>query len=295
MNKVVSIVFIFILSILVIGLTGFLIFLLRNNQNINFNFNFSVPTYSEKLIDSREFDTIEDMVIDVTVGDILVEESNEDKISVELYSDYKREHSIEEKDNKIYVVLRDEKNNYSFGKKVDRVIVKIPSSYDHTIDSKLVTGDLDVGSFENMKLVFNGKTADVDINRVNSLQFTVNTGDIEIEDIRSLSGKVTTGDVEVTNVESLDVSFTTGDIELTNVSRELHINGITGDVKIENATIKKNSSISLTTGDVKVTSLKGAYIEADTSVGDTKVKNNDRKLETEIKVSVNVGDIKINQ
>lgn len=297
MNKTVSIIFIILLSIVTIFLTGFFVVLLKSGASISsFSFNIGMGGgNSETLVYSKEYEEIENLDIDFAIGDIYVEENSSNSIVIELYSDRENEkHSITEKDGTIYVVFNKDVKKVSFMEKNDRIIVKIPEDYAKKMNINMTTGDINGDDFENLELEVTLKTGDIEFGEAQSMKLDVQTGDIEVEKVLDFDGRLTTGDIDISTVENLKVKGTTGDIKINNVTRKINASLNVGDIKISKATISADSSIKLKTGDVKINTLKGAYIDASTNIGDTRVKNNDRLAENVITINTNIGDIRCN-
>ena len=72
MSKVLTIILIILLSILTIGLSIFLYFLLVNKSEFNWNFNFN--SMSTNLIEEKEINTMKDLDIKTNITDIIIEE-----------------------------------------------------------------------------------------------------------------------------------------------------------------------------------------------------------------------------
>ena len=294
MNKGVAITFIVILSILAIVLTGGFIFLLRSNFNWS-SFDFSLGSYSDKLVDSKTFTSAEEINVDTKAIDLFVEVSNDDNITVELYSDKEVDYSFTNEND--IVNLKAHINNYiSFGflSKSPRLVVKVPKEYaaKFTVDSKV--GDIHIASFESLKPTIKSTTGDIKIEKVEESTIDVGTGDVKITEAKVLNIKQGTGDIKVQDVDSIDINANTGDVKIQKVNNKMNIINGTGDIKIQDAFINENSSITNRTGDIKIQSLSGAYIEANNKVGDIKVNNNDRHLELTCTIHTNTGDISVN-
>lgn len=294
MNKGVAITFIVILSILAIVLTGGFIFLLRSNFNWS-SFDFSLGSYSDKLVDSKNFTSAEEINVDTKAIDLFVEVSNDENITVELYSDKEVDYSFTNEND--IVNLKAHINNYiSFGflSKSPRLVVKVPKEYaaKFTVDSKV--GDIHIASFESLKPTIKSTTGDIKIEKVEESTIDVGTGDVKITEVKVLNIKQGTGDIKVQDVDSIDINANTGDVKIQKVNNKMSIINGTGDIKIQDAIINENSSITNRTGDIKIQSLSGAYIEADNKVGDVKVNNNDRHLELTCTIHTNTGDISVN-
>ena len=293
MNKGVAITLIVILSIIAIALTGGFIFLLRGNFEWG-SFNLNFGSYSEKLVDSKTYESAEEINVDAKTIDVFVEESIDEKITVELYSDKEVEYSFTE--NEGVLNFKAHYKSFSFGlfNKSAKLVVKVPKTYDKkfSIDSK--TGDIHIASLENLTATIKATTGDVKITKINEATIDLGTGDVKVQEAKVLNVKQGTGDTKVDSVDYLDVNASTGDVKIQTVNNKVNITNTTGDIKIQTATITEDSNISNRTGDIKITSLTGAYVEADNNVGDTKVNNNDRKSELTIKIHTNTGDIRVN-
>ena len=67
-----------------------------------------------------------------------------------------------------------------------------------------------------------------------------------------------------------------------------------GDVKIDSLNLKENSSIHNSYGDIKIGSTNEIYINAKTSLGDTKINNNYQKSYVTLTIDNSCGDIRVN-
>ena len=292
MNKTVNIIIIVLLSIITVAVTGFFIYLMTGHS-FDWNFSFNFPKYSENLIESKEIDTISEINVDAKNTDVLIEKSTNNKIVVELYSDNTVEHKIEVNNNILYINFYEE-HVFNLFKKSDRILIKLPENYEDRLNIKLTTGDVKIGSFENLSPNINLGTGDIKAEKLKNLDVDATTGDIKINTLNMINCKHSTGDVKIEKVNIANVHSSTGDIKIQEVNQSMDITLTTGDVKINNANLKDNSNISLTTGDVKIAACSDVYIEASNSVGDIRVNNNDRMLEKTLKISGKIGDIKVN-
>ena len=294
MSKGVAITFIVLLSIIAIALTGGFIYLLNSNFDFT-SFNFSFDTYSSNLIESKTFESANEIYIDSSAIDVFVEESSDNKFIVELYAEKEIDHSFNLEDKKLNIVVKETHNSFSFFGKGKKLVVKIPREYEDefTIDSKV--GDIHITTFENLKPTIKNTTGDIKITKVKDATIEVNTGDIKVDDVSILNIKQGTGDTKVQTVDFIDITASTGDVRISTVNNKFNITNTTGDIKIQNATLTEDSNISNKTGDIKIESLSGAYIEASNKVGDIKVNNNDRKLDLTCTIHTNTGDIRVNE
>ena len=276
MNKTVTVILIILLSILTIAVTGMFILLIKGNINFNWSFNFG--GYSNKLIDSKEIETIKDINIDCDIADVFVEESSDNTIKIELYSEDSDNYYIKEEDNTINVKLYPKKKGFQLFGKIEKIIIKIPKDYNKNLKVNFTTGDFKIESFPNMRLDFKGST-----------------GDIKADKLKHISGEISTGDITIGSVDVFSAATDTGDIKIDSINKRVYAKTSTGDIKIGEVTVEEDSTIKTSAGDVKIDSLKGAFIESHTNTGDIRVNNNDRKLDNTITINTSTGDITVNQ
>ena len=291
MNKGFAVFLVVLLAIVGVGLTVGLILLLGKGFTFK---GFSFNSYSENLVEEKTIDNIKDLDIIANIADTFIEESDDNKIKIELYSEDPEEHSINEEEDIIKTVLKHKKVKFNFFSKQDKIVIKLPKDYNKKINTDFRTGDLNIESFENAEAFIKTTTGDVKIKKINNAEIELSTGDIEIDYVKDLKAKGTTGNIDVKEVDNIEVKITTGDVDIERVNNKVEIKTTTGDIKISEATINENSYIEGTTGNVKISKLTGAYIDASAKVGDTKINNNDRTLEHEIKIKTTTGDIKVN-
>lgn len=309
MNKGLTITLITLLSILLVGVIGGMIFLMNTNFDFS-NFNIGISSQSKKLVEEKEITNIKDFNIESEVADIYIENSESSTIKVELYSDDAKEYEITELNDQIKVVLK-EKSSFKLFKKTPVIKIYAPKTYNKLFTINERTGDIKISEFENADLDINLTTGDTEVKSINDVNIKFTTGDIEIRNannvkldgttgdievgkVKSLTSKITTGDVNVDIVDNIKTNIKTGDIEINTINNSCELTSTTGDIEINNATINKKSKITSGTGDVKIDRTKNCYVEAKTKIGDTKVNNNDRKSDIILTITSRVGDIKVN-
>ncbi len=270
MSKTSTIILVTLLSILVICLVASLFFLI----NGGFNFNFNIE--KAKLIDSKEFESINDLNIDTDTADIYIKTNSENMVKVELYSNDYKEESITNTTSSLNIVLKQKCRFFCFAKR-SKIYVYLPENYNNNMNIESTTGDIFVDDYAN---------SDINVK--------VTTGDILLKSIKNATISVTTGDVKISSVNDINATTTTGDVFIEKVNNYLNIKTTTGDIKINEANITKNSNIKATTGDVKIQNASNIYVEAKTTTGDIKTENNDRKSDIELTIKTTTGDIKVN-
>ena len=294
MNKSFAIFLVVLLSILAISITGGFIYLL--NHEFSFHFLVGGPHYSETLVEEKTIESLKDLNVISSSGDITVEHTSDNKIIVELYSDHAEEHYINEEENVVHIKLSNKAKRVGFNFKADRILIKLPENYDKNMIIDSNVGDIIIDEFAKSNVDIKSTTGNLKIKKIDTATIEGKTGDIKIEEVNTLTVSITTGDIKVDKVNNIEVKSTTGDIKIENITNQLTLTSGTGDIKINNAEIHEDSTIEGRTGDIKISNLSGAYVEANTRVGDTKVNNTeDRKSDILLKITNNTGDIKVNE
>lgn len=293
MKKGLTITLIIILSAVVIGLSGLLYFTITN-PNINI-FEFSATFgYSTNIIEEKEIDDIKDLNISTNIADVKIEEKDIDYIKVILYSNNAKSHSIIDNSNEIEISLIEKNKLVEIFNKTGNIKVYVPKDYSKVVKVNSNVGDIKIQNLNNASLVATSSVGDIKVQSIKDANINNKTGDVKITNVSTLVVKSGTGDIKVENVDRISSTLTTGDIKIGNVSNSLNLSSKTGDIRVENAYIKKDSKISSGIGDVKIKSIRGCYISGNTNIGDTKINNIDRKSDTVLNISSKVGDIKVN-
>lgn len=294
MNKALTIILIILLTIITIGLSVSLYFMINGKFNFKNLKNINFDNVSTTLVDSKEITTLKDLDIKTNVVDISIEENDTNTIKIELYSDYPKNYEITENENNIKVVLEEEKKaGFYVFKKVPKVKIFMPVNYSKNIIVNSTVGDVKIASFPNAILNAKLDVGDLKIKQIKNAKANLRIGDVKIERINTLTTVLKTGDIKIQNVNEIIAKVQTGDVKIDSINGYLNIKSTTGDVKIQDATINKNSKIESKVGDVKINNINGCYVNAKTNVGDTKVNNKERKSDIELTITNNIGDIKV--
>ncbi len=274
MNKGLTITLIVLLLTLVIGLIVGMVLVIK--KGIIFS-NFSFDSTSKTLIEAKELDNLKDLNIEFNILDIEIKPTEEETITIKLYSDNEKEHKIEETENTINILHKEVEHKINFFQKTPKLVIYLPSSYDKEINIEGDVGDIHLDKLPNTNIKVN-----------------LDVGDIKGESINTANIKLKTGDIKIEKINTLIADLQTGDIKSNEINNYLDINLKIGDVKLETVNLNENSKIELKTDDVKIQKTNEIYVETDTRIGDTKVQNNYRKAEIELTIKVDVGDIKVN-
>ena len=294
-NKTPKIILIVFLSILVIGLSVFFVNILTN-KNFRFgHFSFGHKV-SNELVFNQEYETVFDTIkIDSKSSDIEVKEGNESKVKVVIYGD-KDETNVEVVNNKLNI-KSNEKGciGFCFNMTIAKIEVYLPSSYSGNINIENNYGDVNIGNFDNLILYATLDAGDIKVDSLKTGKIKNSYGDIKISGYsKELNIDQDCGDVEVSEVDRIKLENNYGDINIGKVNEYLQIKEDCGDVEIASLNLKENSSIHNSYGDIKIGSTNEIYINAKTSLGDTKVNNNYQKSDVTLTIDNSCGDIRVN-
>ena len=273
-NKTLKIILIIFLSILVIGLSVFFVNILTNK-----NFRFGHFSFGHKVKSSN----------------IEIKEGNESKVKVVIYGD-KDETNVEIVNNKLNIKSNEKKCiGFCFNMTIAKIEVYLPSSYSGNINIENNYGDVNIGNFDNLILDAKLDAGDIKVDSLKSGKIKNSYGDIKILGYsKELEIDQDCGDVEVSEVDRIKLENNYGDIDIGKVNEYLQIKEDCGDVKIDSLNLKENSSIHNSYGDIKIGSTNEIYINAKTSLGDTKINNNYQKSDVTLTIDNSCGDIRIN-
>ncbi len=294
-NKTLKIILIIFLSLLVIGLSVFFVNILTNKDFRFGHFSFGHKV-SNELVFNQEYETIFDTIkIDSKSSDIEIKEGNESKVKVVIYGD-KDETNVEVVNNKLNIKSNEKKCiGFCFNMTIAKIEVYLPNGYSGNINIENNYGDVNIGNFDNLILDATLDAGDIKVDSLKSGKIKNSYGDIKILGYsKELEIDQDCGDVEVSEVDRIKLENNYGDINIGKVNEYLQIKEDCGDVKIDSLNLKENSSIHNSYGDIKIGSTNEIYINAKTSLGDTKINNNYQKSDVTLTIDNSCGDIRIN-
>lgn len=265
-NKALIITNIILLGCIIIGLLIFMIFGL--NGKITFWGG------ENELIEKLEFNDINNNVeVDVKSYDIEIIANSTDKIEVEVYGNEKTKGNVTISNNGS-LEIKQKRSTLCFGIcHSSKIIIKLPSSYQGKFNLNTISGDITSNmSFKNSNNVITSTSGNIKLLDIESGKITSTSGDIDINYLNNGKVKTTSGDIEVNNFDNGDITSTSGEIEIGNLTGFGDIETTSGDIRINRFEILGNTTISSTSGDIKIKLINEAYITADSISGDKDVK-----------------------
>ena len=295
-NKSLKIILIIFLSILAIGLSIFFAIVLTNKKFKFGHFHFGGHKVSNELVFNEEYDTIFDTIkIDSKSSDIEIKDGKSSKIKVIIYGD-KDETKVDTIDNKLSIKSNEKScTGFCFNMTIAKIEVYLPSSYSGNINITNNYGDIDIDKFDNLVLDAKLDAGDIKAESIKTGKIKNSYGNIKIYGYsENLDIEEDCGDVEISKVDRIKVENNYGDINIDKVNEYLQIAEDCGNIKIDSLELKENSTIKNSYGDIKIGSTNEIYIDAKTSLGDTKINNNYKKSDITLTIDNSCGDIKVN-
>jgi len=274
MNNTINILKIIILSLVAIILISVLVIFVKDERKFKFDFKAKPSKLVYDEVINEEFNKID---IDATSIDIKIEKSLDDTTNVKIY-DTDNESLNVGVNNNVLTIENKKKYNcfiFCFSKKREIVVTIPEKEYD---------------------LIINSKSSDIiSTTKLNNVNIKVTSGDIELQDVNSAKINVTSGDLSVEKINSIDLETRSGDATINSINEYLKIKTTSGDIKIKNLNIIKDSEIKVTSGDVKIDNvLSSVYFDTKVTSGDVKIGNNDRRADCELRIKTTLGDIRVN-
>lgn len=269
MIKGIKILLIVLLSFLVIGLLGVMIFFILGGS--------IGSKVSTKLVIEEKYNSDRDIYIDADAAEIEINTSDVEEIKVLVYSDEDIKNDIDSNDNNIKIKSIKKKQRFlTFNQKIAKIEIYIPANYNNNINIETRVGDINIDSILNGKIKIESDVGDIDIKEVNNLEIDANVGDVEIEKMGSAKIDIDVGDLEIDKVnEYMDISLNCGNLEIDKVK------------------LIKDSSIELDLGDIEINNISDVYIDAKTDIGDVNINKNYRDADITLKIENDTGDIDI--
>lgn len=298
MSKKSKIILITLLSLLVVLLISFMVFVIINGKNSLINLGITSDKISNNLIYNKEYeDKFDNINIKTDSSDIKIKKSNDSKIKVLIYSEEEKVKRLDVKDNLSLNINLDIKNGFNFlmfNNKNSKIEVYIPEEYNKSIKIDNGYGNTDIDDFINLNMNIISDCGDIKIGSGNSIKIDNSYGDTIINKSNIIDINNDCGDIEIGKTKSAILKNSYGDIEIGNVSEYIDIEDNCGDISVDNISLIKNSSIKSDMGDVTIDNIKDIYIDAKTDLGDISVDNNYHTSNITLKIENDCGDIEVN-
>lgn len=309
-NRVGKIILIIILSIICILLLGIMVFALINRNNA---INLKLFSNQTKLIYEKEMEIEElnDLKINVSSSDVIIKESTDGKIKIDVYG-AEGEIVTEKLENNILEITEENNLIILFGMWIDnRVEVYMPKDYEKELHINTTSGDINAIDLENSNVTMQASSGDItcgnmlygnlqtssgDITAGNSVKTIIQTssGEIKIGEVEEIEASTSSGEIEISKGNRVTAKSTSGDITIGEINGYSKIKSNSGRVKISKFSINENSEIETTSGDVSLENNSDIYFETESNSGSINVEKSNRLSEIVCKIKTTSGNINVN-
>jgi len=283
---------IFIIISLILIVLSAIVYFIVGRLKVNYRSFYNV---GKEIVLEQTYNTIfNEIDIETKMTDIDIKKSSDNNIKVIIYGE-KDYIKIKEKNNKLYINV-EEKNfiTFDFYKYISKVEIYLPNGYSKLIRIDNEYGNIKIEEFINCTFDIRQKYGDFLSLGADFIKIENIYGDIDLKQATKARIAAKAGDVNIDNIDDVVVENEYGDITIKNVKEYLKLHNESGDIKLDNISIIKDSFIDLEYGDIKIKSINDVYIDAKADYGELKVKNNNKDSEIMLKIHNIHGDIKIN-
>lgn len=292
-----TIALISVLSIFIILLISFMVFVIINGNKGFLRFGFNSNKISNNLIYEKEYENKFDKINIISdASDIKIKKSKDANIKVLVYSENEKMKKFYVDDDtslNINIEIKKGFNIFWFNNINSRIEVYIPNDYSKDIDIQNSFGDIEVDGFINSNIDIVSDCGDVKVDSVNSIKVNNSYGDTIIKKANNIDINNDCGDIDIGDAKTAKLKNNLGDIDIKNIYEYINIEDNCGDISIDNVSLIKNSIIKGDLGDIEIKNIKDVYIDAKTSLGDISINNNYRKSNIILKIDNSCGDIEV--
>lgn len=249
---------IILLTIIVFCLTIFLVSYLKGNMIVEKRVAKSTDIVFDQTFEVAEMKSIE---ILQEAGDVILQESPNDKIQVLLYGESENDVKVNFYDDKLVIANTYKKgfHFFDFGIRKNDIIIYIPSNYSQEIKIKNDYGKCEIVDLEEA-------TVDIDCDA---------------------------GNVELGKIKNAIIKCDYGNVEVNEVLKQCNIKVDCGNVEIEKAIIQENSAIEVNLGNINIQEINEIYVDANVELGKTNIKDNHRNADISIQINCDCGNIAV--
>ena len=217
-NKKIIVTLIILLSILVVLLAGFMLYIM-NGKHRFYHFNWMHKVSNELIMDEVydiDFKKIE-LVSDAS--DILIKKSKDNTVRVVVYGEKDRL-NVSTDDEKLWIKSEAKKCGFiCINVTVAKIEVYLPENYEQEIEVNNKYGDVEIESFVNANIKIHEDCGDVEVEEANELVVKNSYGDIKVGMVEKAEIEESAGDVTVNKVKDIIVKNNYGNIKIKEIGR----------------------------------------------------------------------------
>lgn len=307
MEKTIKLLQICLLMFLLTILFGILMWGMNKEK---FTFNTETKQVKNQTISLENIDQIN---FSTKINDVKIIPSNINELRVVQYSSKKTKEKnlFTYKKQNNTLTIEDNYNEFCIGFCFNinaRYEIYLPYTYTKDLNISGISNDIVIeqGDIKLNNLSLKTTSGDIKINsnaKAHSITLDTKSGEIKSSHLKANNIKIQSisGDLNLETLISKDIYMHTisGEIEVNNLTGKLDIKTTSGDIEIDHFTIKDNSKISSTSGDIEIKLNPDSHcnvIENSVS-GDKKLPNNSSLVGQgtyKLEINTTSGDIEVN-
>ncbi|MBR6811118.1 DUF4097 family beta strand repeat protein [Candidatus Saccharibacteria bacterium] len=269
---------IIVLFLIAASLGVFLVFAIGHFGGFNFG-GFSLGE-SDRLALEKEFelDNVNLISSDSDAANIHISKSTDgaEKVKVRILAEEKVTVSAEKNDSSIDIYAKEECHFICFGQKKSTIDIVLPENYEGDFKIKSDAGDIDIDDFEKA-----------------SLDLNADAGNNKIGKLKAIAVNVDAGKVEIEGAENINAEIDAGDLRINECTNKLYVKNDTGNVEIDNLSLKEDSTVIVDVGNIKINNVGDVRVDVNKSVGNSSVNGGNPKADVNLTVKADVGNIDI--
>lgn len=200
---------------------------------------------------------LKDIIIKSNAANINIKNTDEEIIKVKIYGDESRT-TVEDYD-KLSIESNIKTFKFLSFNKAATIEIYLPKDYDNKIKIEDDYGNLTIDSFID------------------------STFDIELD----------AGKVKMKEVSNLKLDVNAADVEISKINKKFDIEVDAGNVEIGEIDIEEDSSIEIDAGNVEIGKTNKIAIDTETDVVEVKINNNYSDSKVHLNISMDIGNISI--
>ncbi|MDO4729807.1 MAG: DUF4097 family beta strand repeat-containing protein [Candidatus Saccharibacteria bacterium] len=256
----------------------FLVFAIGHFGGFNFG-GFSLGESNHLALEKEfELDNVNLISSDSDTANIHISKSTDgvEKVKVHILAEEKVKVSAEKNDSSIDIYAKEECHFICFGQKKSTIDIVLPENYEGDFKIKSDAGDIDIDDFEKA-----------------SLDLDADAGNNKIGKLKAITANVDTGKVEIKGAENINVEIDAGDLRINECTNKLYVKNDTGNVEIDNLSLKEDSTVIVDVGNIKINNVGDVRVDVNKSVGNSSVNGGNPKADVNLTVKADVGNIDI--
>ena len=307
MDKMVKILQICLLIVLLVLLFGILMWGMNKDK---FTFNSETKQVKNETISLENIDQIN---FSTKSNDVEVYVSNTNELRVVQYSSKKTKEkdlfTLKKENNTLKI--EDNYNDFCVGFCFNvgaRYEIYLPNTYTKNLSINEISGDITIDELDiNLNnLTLNTTSGDIEIKsniKANNIKIDTKSGEIQTNNLsaNNINIQSISGDLYLESLTGKDIYLHTisGEVEVNKAVGKLDIKTTSGDIEIEHFTIKDNSKIASTSGEINVNLNHDSHCNVllNSVSGDKNLPNNSSlvgKGTYKLEINTTSGDIEVN-